>query len=211
MANYSNFLYDPFAPDTVHKLEQYEEFQFKCPDKEKAVRYIIIMYDLASDLKKLYEGLYERKRNAAILAGFTINGGLFDPWVEAILVGENDHANDAILRYVRLSGIPDASAYLAYTEILHKQVLAAMKETDEKKIKVIQDNIENAMEKVRTFERRIFSGDEVENVRAALYRYAEKIRLNLRPEDKASEIDRFELNVNDPYYKEDKKRWRPKK
>lgn len=210
MASYSNYLYDPFDADTVRKLEQYEEFGFKAPDKVKVVRYIIIMYDLASDLKKLYEDLYERKRNAAILAGFELVDRVFEPWVESILVGKNDAVNDAILRYVRLSGIPDATAYLAYTEILHKQVLAAVKETDEKKLKVIQDNIQNAMEHVRTFERRIFSGDEVENVRAALYRYAEKLRLNLRPEDKASEIEAGTLSLADPYYG-GKKRGRPAK
>lgn len=200
MANYSNFLYDPFAPDTVKRLEEYEEFRFTVPDKEKTVRYIILMYDIKSDLKKLYEGLYERKRNAALLAEFELTSGKFEPWVESMILGENDAVNDAILRYVRLFGIPDATAYLAYTEILHKQVLSAMHENDEKKLKVIQDNIENAMDKVREFERRIFSGDEVETVRAALYRYAEKIRLQLRPEDVANAIETGDLALVDPYY-----------
>ena len=202
MANYSNFLYDPFAPDTVDRLEEYEEFHFTVPDKPKIVSYIILMYDIKSDLKKLYEGLYERKRNAALLAGFELTNGKFEPWVESMILGENDSVNDAILRYVRLFGIPDATAYLAYTEILHKQVLAAMHETDEKKLKTIQDNIENAMDKVTVFERRIFSGDEVETVRAALYRYAEKVRLQLRPEDVANAIEKGDLKLADPYYAE---------
>ena len=202
MANYSNFLYDPFAPDTVKRLEEYDEFHFTVPDKPKTVSYIILMYDIKSDLKKLYEGLYERKRNAAIQAGFVLTNGKFEPWVESMILGENDAVNDALLRYVRLFGIPDATAYIAYDEILHKQVLAAMHETDEKKLKTIQDNIENAMEKRNSIERRIFSGDEVETVRAALYRYAEKIRLKLRPEDVAVAIERNELDLPDPYYAE---------
>jgi|GEM_PF-2618166 len=199
MANYSKFLYQPFDQDTVTKLEQYDEFKFNVPDKQKVIAYIIIMYDFMSDMKRLYEGLYERKRNSAIAAGFEIQDGKFDDWVEDILIGENDAFNDAALRYVRLFGIPDASAYMAYTEILHKQVTAAMRETDAKKLKIIQENIENAMEKVTIYERRIFSGEETESVRASLYRYAEKQRLNLRPEDKAKEIHAGKPTVKDPY------------
>ena len=214
MANYSQLKYDPFSPDTLTKLEEFEEFQFTVPDKQKAVAYIIIMYDLKSDIKKLYEGLYERKRNAAIDAGFTITDGKFPQWVEDMIVGENDAINDAILRYVRLFGIPDATAYLAYTEVLHKQVLAAMRETDEKKVKVIQGNIDYAMEKVRYYETKIFSGEEVESVRAALYRYAEKVRLRLRPEDIAQSIEDKDLaHLINPYEEvaTEKKRGRPKK
>lgn len=206
MADYSQLLYQPFEPETITKLNQFEEFSaLVVPDKQKTVAYIIFMYDLMSDMKKLYEGLYERKRNSALAAGFTLKEGRFDGWVETILVGENDAFNDAALRYVRLFGIPDASAYMAYTEILHKQVTAAMRETDEKKLKIIQENIENAMQKVTVYERRIFSGEETESVRAALYRYAEKQRLNLRPEHIATLIEKKELTLVDPYYQPSRK------
>lgn len=202
MADYSQLMFNPFDPGTITELEKYEEFQFTVPDKAMAIAFLIIMYDMNSDMKKLYpDNLYERKRNSAIAAGFKIRGGKFDKWVEDLLVGENEQFNDAILRYIRLSGIPDAPAHMVYTEILDKQLSAAMHETDPKILDSIQKNIENAMSKVAFYERKIFGGDETVSVRAALYRYAERMRLNLRPEEKAEEIEQKRLNVRDPYYR----------
>lgn len=213
MPDYSQLIFDPFAPDTITKLEQYEEFQFSVPDKPKMCAYIVLLYDINSDLKRNYpDNLYERKRNAALSAGFTITDGHFPGWVEDILVGDNDKFNDAALRFVRMFGLPDMPAYLAYTEILHKQVSAALKETDEKKLKIIQENIESSRTMVAQLERKMFGGEEVESVRAALYRLAEKQRLNLRPEHKAQQIETKTLSLPDPYYdKVAKKPGRPSK
>ena len=207
MADYSLLLLDPFAPETLKTLEEFEEFQFDAVDKKKVVAYIVIMYDIKSDMKKLYpDNLYERKQKSAVAAGFKITDGKFDPWVEAMLVGENDEFNEAVLRFVRMFSKPDLPAYIAYTEILYKQVIAAMRETNASKLKVIQMNIESSRKMVASLERGIFSGDEVENVRAALYRLAESQRLLLRPEDKAREIDAKTLTMTDPHYPKKKKK-----
>lgn len=211
MPDYSNHLYDPFASDTVEKLGKYSEFQFTAPDKAKTIAYIIVMYDINSDMKKIYpDNYWERKRNSAIKAGFKINeDGKFEKHVEDFLVGENDQVNEAILFYIRMFGIPDLPVLMAYTEILHKQVLAALKVTDAGKLVTIQKNIETAIAKISVYERRIFSGDETESARKSLYLLMEKQRLNLRPEAKAKEIESKELKISDPYTK--KRRGRPKK
>jgi len=212
MPDYSQLLYDPFAPGTLAKLEQYEEFKFEAPDKPRLISYLIIMYDINSDMKRLYpDNLWERKRNSAIAVGFRITDGHFEGWVESYLVGENDQFNEAVLRFIRLFGIPDLPALMAYTEILHKQVLAAMKETNEKKLETIQKNIENAIEKISLYERKVYGGEETEQARKSLYLLIEKQRLSLRPEDKAKEIETKTLRVTDPYYGPKRRPGRPRK
>ena len=194
-------MFDPFGIDTVKQLELYEEFLFIVPDKPRVIAYMIIMYDPRSDMKKLYpDNFYERKLKSAIAAGFETTDGRFEPWVEQILVGENDDFNDAELRFTRMFGIPDYPAFIVYSDILDKQFRAAKKENDPKKLQVIQANIKSAIAEVSLYERNIFGHEETENVRAALYRLAEKQKLGLRPEDKAVEIDTKTLKVHDPHY-----------
>lgn len=202
MASTSHFMFNPDDPNTVTELEKYEEFRFTSPDKQKVIAYIIWLYDQSSDLKKLFpDDLYRRKREAALRAGFLITNGRFDDWVEDFMVGQDDKVNEAALMYVRMSGLPDASSYMAFNEILQKQILAALKETDEGKLKVIQANIKSARDEISDLEAKIWGGKEVENVRAALYRLAENQRLNLRPEHIAQQIADGSLTITDPYAK----------
>jgi hypothetical protein len=199
--DYSKFLYDPFSKDTVSQLEQYEEFQFGCKDKSKVVAYLILMYDINNtDYRRAYSDLYERKHKCAITAGFELDeSGHFEPDIESILIGENDQFNDAMARYISLFNIPDLPAHTAFTEILAKECIAAQKEKDSKVIKDVIANINNARKNVEDCEVRIFTNIETENVRKALYRFAQKKKLGLRPEEKAREIKDKKLNVPDVY------------
>lgn len=211
MPDYSQLILDPFDPNTVSKLEQYDEFKFTVPDKFKTIAYMIIMFDPKSDMKKLWpDDFYGRKRESALAAGFEMTNGKFEKWVEELLIGENDDFNDAELRFTRMFGIPDYPAFVVYSDILDKQFRSAKKCNDEKKLKIIQENIENAMKMVALYERNIFGHAETENVRAALYRLQEKQRLNLRPEHIAELIEKKALKLKDPYAGEPKKRGRPR-
>ena len=206
--DYSKFLYDPFSKDTVSKLEQYEEFQFECKDKVKVVAYLILMYDINNtDFRRAYSDLYERKHKCAVTAGFELDDkGHFSPEIESILVGKNDMFNDAMARYISLFNIPDLPAHTAYSEILAKECIVAQKERDSKILKDVIANIDRARKNVEDCEVRIFTGIEVENVRKALYRFAQKKRLGLRPEEKAREIKDVSdkkikmINVPNLYY-----------
>ena len=201
MADYSHLMYDPFSAETLRTLEQYDEFRLTIQDKEKVIAYIILLYDPSSDLKRLYpDSLWERKYQAAVRAGFQTTDGHFASHVEDLIVGNNEEVNQAILMYVRLSGQADLPAYLAYTEVFYKQVLASLKEKDEKRLKGIQENIRNSREEIAAIERKILGGEEVQAVRSALYKLAEKQRLNLRPEYKAQEIEVKSVTLSDPCY-----------
>ena len=200
MEDYSRFLYKPFSEETVKLLEKYPEFQFDVPDKQKVINYLILLYDLASsEVKNHSDRLYERKKFSALKAGFKLNKeGHFENWVEDILVGENDSFNDAMIRFVRFFALPDLPAHTAYNEMIDHEFTSAAKEKDSKIIKIIMINIDELRGKIESLERKIFTGEETENVRKALYRLMEKQRLP-RPEIIAKDIENKDLKLPDPY------------
>ena len=202
MAKFQQYKYDPSDPSTPKQVKKdIPEFNFKCPDIGKLICYTIHVYDPHSDLLKLYStDLNRRKREAALAAGFKINdNGVFDKWVEDSIVGDNSNYNSAIVAFVTKFNIADLPAFILYREIFFSEFAAAMKATDSKDKKDAMANAETARTRMELLEKKLFTGEETANVRDALYIAAEAHKLNLRPEDKANEIESGTLSVSDPY------------
>lgn len=218
---FSTYLYNPDDPDLVQRVEaDIEEFRFVCPDKHRLIRYTILTYDPHTDFIKLFPSdLSRRKYEAAIKAGFTLTeSGKFELWVEDCMVGSNQRYNDAIVAFVTRFNVADLPAYLMYREVFFaemKVVLSAdTMEVDKKTASALRKeaivNAENARQKIQELERKLFTGDEVSDIRNALYVKAEKMLLQLRPESMAHAIETSTLSISDPYYPK-KKAGRPKK
>ena len=184
----------------INNLKSFPEFNFTVPSGatwEKIVNYMVYVYDPNSELLKLYrDDLYRRKREGALKAGLKIGkDGRFMPEIEAIIVGENDEFNMALVRFARSVGIADYPSYLAYGEIFFKEVEASQKEKDPGKRKTILQNLKESGDKLASLERKIFTGDEVLNVRNALYQTAEMQRLGIRPEEIAKQIQEGKVEL----------------
>ena len=76
-----------------------------------------------------------------------------------------------------------------------KELEAAFKETDPKERKVIRENIDKSTERISEYEAKIFGGQEVENVRKALYKFMESEKLRLRPEAIAEDTAKKKLKL----------------
>ena len=206
MSKFSNYLYDPSDPDVKKKVEaDIPEFNFKCPDKDKLIRYTILTYDPHGDLLKLFpQDLNRRKYEAALRAGFKLNkDGVFDTWLENCMIGENDSYNSAIVAFVTRFNIADLPAFIMYREIFFSEFRAAMSATDSKSKKEAMQNAEVARKQVIELEKKLFTDEETVNVRNALYVVAEHQKLSLRPEHKAQEIEEGKLSVTDVYYRKE--------
>ena len=213
MAKFTNYLYDPTDPDTPSRVQRdIPEFQLHCPDITKLILYTIYVYDPHADLLKLFPTDFNRrKREAALKAGFTFNNeDTFDIWVEDCIVGANDNYNSAIVTFVTRFNISDLPSYVMYRQVFFSEFSAAMGAKDSKEKKAAMDNAEVARKQLQELEKKLFTDEETINVRNALYVLAERHKLNLRPEDKAKEIETKTLNISDPYY-ERKKRGRPRR
>lgn len=202
MAKFDEYLYNPADPKVTAKvIKDIPEFKFKCPDIDGLIRYTIYTYDPHADLLRLFPTDFNRrKREAAIKAGFKIHEGHFEQWVEDYIVGDNEDYNAAIVAFVIRFNVADLPAYVMYREVFFGEFLAAMNARDSKEKKEIMANAEIARIRMAELEKKLFTGDEVVNIRSQLYVLAEKMKLNLRPEEKAREIDSKQLIVNDPYF-----------
>jgi len=213
MSKFSNYLYDPSDPDiTVKVQEDIPEFKFKCPDIDRLIVYTIFTYDPHADLLKLFPNDFnQRKREAALKSGFKLTEGVFDKWVEDCIIGDNDNYNAAIVAFVTKFNIADYPSFVMYREIFFSEVRAAMSARDSKGKKEAMQNVETARKQVTDLEKKLFTDEETLNVRSALYVVAEKMKLSLRPEDKAKEIETKTLRVTDPYYGPRRRPGRPRK
>lgn len=183
--DYTRFRYKPFDPATVSELETLPEFQFDFRDKAKAISYLILVWEPQNrDWQKQYTRYVDMKREAALLAGFTLQpNNRFTPEVEDLIIGANPAFNRAVIRYLYLTGIPELPALSAHRELQSAEMEAAFNpNTDAKVRKEIRVNIDAGTLKISEYEEKIFGGREVEALRTELYKYMESLKLALRPE-----------------------------
>jgi len=190
----TRFLYDPFDPDTIKKLVvKYDEFGFKFinfENKKRIVSYIILIFDLNTPLREDILDEHERKRTAALLAGFKVNdGGCFKKEVEDALIGENKDINKAIIRYAMCFSNPDFTMLISFLDMYYKENIDAIGTgATAAKIKNIKDlNIT-----IKKLTKEIFGGEESINLRKALYGSADEMRIALKPEDIATRLEKCE-------------------
>lgn len=189
--DYSKLRYRPFDPDTVAELEQLPEFQFTMTDRDKAISYMILVWDPGCrEWQKQYTRYTDLKRESALKAGFELNEDhRFDPDVEDMLVGNNPGFNRAVIRYLYLLAIPELPALAAHRELQSAELEAAFNpNTDAKERKEIRINVDAGTARIAEYEAKIFGSQEVEAVRTALYAHMEFLKTQLRPEHVATAI-----------------------
>lgn len=205
--NFENHIIDPTLPDKrlVASMEKFPEF--KAPlgalDKANVIRYIVLFYDMASELGKMWPDLFKRKLETAKLAGFkTGKGNKFSEDVADMLIGLNTDVNRMIVRYVKLSPEPDYPTYISYQSMLMQQIVASMKSTDAKEIKEIRQNITDLNKQISVLTGILFRGDDSGSLIKALYSSMEEDKLGIRPEDIAKALRDGTLDIGLGQYEE---------
>jgi len=196
--NVSSLLYNPFDKESLKKLKEYDEFK-TIPD-DKIISYIILAYDLKSDVRKEYPSRNQQKVEAAKFAGFKFTSNQFDKTVEEILIGEDYDVNMAIVKYLSFFGKPELMTleflYNKQFLLLYNQNKGLDDEKDSHKtMMLLKDNI-NTLTEV------IFGGSETITARTALYDYIQKnSTISVRPENIADKLSNDEppLGDSNPY------------
>jgi hypothetical protein len=142
---------------------------------EPILRYIALLYDMESEIRKNINHFPTRKRIAAKIAGFKVNEqGQFDNEVEAIIFGQNKKVNDAIIAYCFLSTLNIYYvAHAAYQQMYFSELALSMQGIGKDTLK----NLKETQERLLHNEQRIFGGDETNSLRSALYSETSKIEL----------------------------------
>ena len=196
-------MFDPFDIKTVSKLEYYDEFKEDFGiDKQKVCCYIILVYDLHTQLRKEVPYFNQRKIIGAELAGFSFkkDGHLVENY-ENILVGKNKQVNAAISKFVRLFASQKYLSLVYYWSIQSAEfenIVSNKESRDYQKTLLNLDKLEKGIEEKTEY---LFGGNEVKDIVKALYESVEKENLKIRPEDIAMAENIDEL-IDSPYGKE---------
>lgn len=201
-------LFNPTSKTLEKDMGGYKEFTVDFGvDRAKVLKFIILAYDMHSPLRDIYMDIWERKRAAAIAAGFkTGKDGRFDGDVEDMLVGENKNVNVAIAKYITIHGLPEYTAMIAYQNGLHLEMLKVQNGNITQNITKNINLLNSYLNEVTEY---IFGGKDVVNVRQALYAMSEHDRFPL-PDDVVRRISSGDmLDDYNPYkdYKVDEMRF----
>lgn len=197
----SVLMFDPWSKETVSRLEENDEF--KQPfgiDKQKVISYIILVYDLKTQLRKEYPFFNQRKVVAAELAGFPKKkDGKFTVEYENVLIGKNERVNKAISKYIRLFYNPKYLMLVYYWSILSLEFENINNKKESSDFKNTIANIEKLEAKIVECEEFLYGGQEQRDAVQALYEEVEKEKLAIRPEDIAMSDNVDELIGEGPY------------
>jgi hypothetical protein len=199
-----SFKYDPFDPTTVKKLEnEFPEFKadFGKVDKQKIICYLILCYDLNSTLVKQCSDITERKGKCADIAKFPkTKEGFFKKEYEEIIVGDNKNFNETIFPYMSSFGSPKFIAWNMYWMGLADEYKNMTTTVESDKRKIIIANTKILLADIDKLTQELFNGDEVPNIKNALYKGMIKKFRAITPEFIASATpEEIEEEIKSPY------------
>lgn len=178
----SKLLFDISKKDIVRtlkwKIPEFKEYKGELDPKE-TFRYIVLMYDLNSDLWRMHKDYVRRKYEAARLAGFTPNKrtGKFTEKVTSVILGQDPEVNKLAVAYIAQFAMPELVELHAML-VVQERLLREMMDGD---LKANMDlTMTRVSERIRELTRKIFySGDkdEVMEMRHALYEHVRKEEL----------------------------------
>jgi len=191
--NFKLYKYDPSDPKVIDELiESNEEFKEDLGEhlnkqRDKVVKYMILMYDMNSELREEYHDLYHRKAMSAQMSGFKILSSTkkFNSEVTDMLIGKNDAVNGMITKFLFLCNNPDHVQLSAIEDMYFRQIKASLSAggiADPNKFKQIEQNIQILNERYKQKTSDVFGGKESVDLEKKLYEYMSKEKLRLVPE-----------------------------
>lgn len=180
--NTSKFIFNPKKEGEFERLRSLGFFDFGTVTwSEKGLAtWIALMYDPHSELRKEIKNYPERKAVAADLCGFNRpNDNKFADRLEHYIVGGNKKFNDSVIHYISKSNdriyVTLCVKEAVYTMKLAESLTNYSRETHELTTKLLAE--------LKDMENSLFGGDEVKQMREALYASGEAVRAKLRRED----------------------------
>lgn len=180
-------LYDPKKVEELERLRKdVPEFDVELDiNSDNVAKYVILMYDMESPLRKEYTKLRERKAVAAQYAGFNLSrkNEHFPKQIEQMLIGNIPEINVMIVKYLKLFNDPDFSALAGYLELFDVNVAELLKgASDTEKHKPLYDMTEKLRQIIRELTDKTFGGQDDDMLIRELYRSIESVKESLMPE-----------------------------
>lgn len=216
--NTSGFQYDPKDPAELERLRvDIPEFaerprmfdksgkltEKKAPiDLDSINRYVLLMYDKASQLRREYPKIRQRKTAAAQYAGFSIirTRRAFRKEVEQMFIGKLPEVNQMIVKYILSYNDPDQLALEMYYEMYQRQSAAMLQSiADPKEYKVIFEISEKFRKAISELTNKTLGGQDEAEIIKELYADLGRLRDTMMPEYIADSISKNEELIYNPY------------
>jgi len=169
-------------------------------------KYIVATYDKESPFVVKYKDWSQRRKVTAKYAGFQIDKetGRYKKEAERIILGLNGNVTAIVIRYLFLQNDVDFINLAGYQALYFKQMKAAfdMNYENPASYEKLQKNISYLSEIIKSIQRLIFRGDETNEYRMRLYEFANRISLDITPEDIAMKKESGENIVDFKPYEE---------
>ena len=196
-------LYNPKKKSDIEKLkEDVPEFNVELDiNSENVAKYVILMYDMVSPMRKEYPKFREREAISAQYAGFKIGKrGTFTKEVENMLIGKNDKVNVMVVKYLSLFNNPDYTALMTYMKVFEENAKEGMRGTmDSKEYKAYHDTTEKYRVSIVYLTDKVFGGKADDDLIKELYREIERVKESIMPEYVADKLARGEEYPCNPY------------
>ena len=163
-------------------------------NKERVIRYIVYMYDPKSPVRSIPDAM-KRKREAAILAGFTLNkSGTFSTNDEDVFLCDNISVNACILRFCINCKSGTYTSLITYEQALRNVMFYLLKNLPEPKhikaaedLRIIVDDLSH----------KLLGEDDNNQLRRHLYQFVDSDSINISPEIIAEKVNRGEEPINE--------------
>ena len=199
--NTSKCIVDPKDKDFENKMTEKSDI-FRLPkDRKRLLAYLVLVYDIKSEIRRNHPELTQRKIIAAEAIGFERNKetGHYDPYIEDCLLGKNDDFNRAICEYLYFNFNND---YKLLELLIDKYDYAI--EDQRRKMQVLKDserkNLQNMKADIEELEHKVFGGEETINLKRMLYEGVDNMKDPLpRKENEMDEFERDGLMSRSPF------------
>lgn len=180
------------------KLAVFPEFHIKVKglDRNKIIKYIVLMYDMNTPLKRI-DNIQKRKYTAGKISYFpTDEEGKFREHYEEIMNGKSFTVNQMIFRYLKFHRNPDYS-FLVSLEDSYYTNLTKMMGGDNSAYSIVKNQKDDLTRATSEF----LNQDDQGVLKESLYEHIDMDNMGIRPEDVAEALSKHEdpFPEIDPY------------
>lgn len=202
--SFADCLVDIGVADFVKKFRSLHndldlEFGVSGISDKSIIKYIVSTYDMNSPFVIDFVNYAQRRKQTTKFANFPTEGNRWTLEADKIIMGNNLVVNRVVVRYLFLQGNLHFIRLNLYQALLFKQSIMIVQGGGDKPgdLEKLEKNVDGLTEKIEMLQKMVFHGDETDEYRKALYSFAENIRTDITPEDRADKLLKGEPIVDD--------------
>ena len=169
-------------------------------DKEKTLRYILLMYDINTPLMSI-KSIKKRKMEAAKISGFELDkdGKLGEDVMTLLILCKDSNINKAILDFSKMHRSFEWETYITLQTLQYRNQQALLDGTMDDSSKYTSKDLYEDAKRLDEVRNDLLLNDKTKSLAEAMHEYT-LAELGLRPEDTAERLMKGYRVVSEDYY-----------